>query len=237
MLINAEQLKREAAPFGIELDAVAIERFDSYAKLLVEWNKKINLTAITEPEAIVTRHFADSLSFFSAAKPQDKASLIDIGSGAGFPGMPIKIVRPDMQVTLLDGTNKRITFLSEVARELGLQVNAIHSRAEEAAVKAELREKFDLATARAVAELRLLGEYCLGFVKVGGALIAMKGKLTEQEVADAQHCLSVMGGKIDGSRTLLLADSSERTLLTVKKSSQTPTEYPRCSAKIAKKPL
>lgn len=237
MLINAEQLKRECAPFGIELDAVAIERFDSYAKLLVEWNKKINLTAITEPDAIVTRHFADSLSFFNAAKPQDKASLIDVGSGAGFPGMPIKIVRPDMQVTLLDGTNKRITFLSEVARELGLEVNAIHARAEEAAVKPELRERFDLATARAVAELRLLGEYCLGFVKVGGSLVAMKGKLTEQEVADAQHCLSVMGGKVDGTHTLLLADSSERTLLKVKKSSQTPTGYPRCSAKIAKKPL
>lgn len=237
MLINAEQLKRECAPFGIELDAVAIERFDSYARLLVEWNKKINLTAITEPDGIVTRHFADSLSFFTAAKPQDKACLIDVGSGAGFPGMPIKIVRPDMQVTLLDGTNKRITFLGEVARELGLEVNAIHARAEEAAVKPELRERFDLATARAVAELRLLGEYCLGFVKVGGSLVAMKGKLTEQEVADAQHCLSVMGGKVDGTHTLLLADSSERTLLTVKKSSQTPTGYPRCSAKIAKKPL
>lgn len=237
MLINAEQLKRECAPFGIELDALAIERFDRYANLLVEWNKKINLTAITEPEAIVTRHFADSLSFFLAAQPHDNASLIDVGSGAGFPGMPVKIVRPDMSVTLLDGTNKRITFLSEVARELGLEVNALHSRAEEAAVKADLRESFDFATARAVAELRLLGEYCLGFVKVGGALIAMKGKLSEQEIADAQHCLSVMGGEIDGSHTLLLADSSERTLLTVKKSSQTPTEYPRCSAKIAKKPL
>ncbi len=237
MLISAEQLKRECAPFGIEPDAVAIERFDSYAKLLVEWNKRINLTAITEPDAIVTRHFADSLSFFAATKPQDNASLIDVGSGAGFPGMPIKIIRPDMDITLLDGTNKRITFLSEVAGQLGLEVNAIHARAEEAAARAELREKFDYATARAVAELRLLGEYCLGFVKVGGSLVAMKGKLTDQEVADAQHCLSVMGGKVEGTHTLLLADSSERTLLTVKKTSQTPTEYPRCSAKIAKKPL
>ena len=210
-------------------------KFEQYEQLLRDWSSKMNLVAPSTLNEIQTRHIADSAQLADIL-PRD-VNIADMGSGAGFPGMPIKIVRPDMQVTLLDGTNKRITFLSEVARELGLQVNAIHSRAEEAAVKAELREKFDLATARAVAELRLLGEYCLGFVKVGGALVAMKGKLTEQEVADAQHCLSVMGGKIDGSHTLLLADSSERTLLTVKKSSQTPTEYPRCSAKIAKKPL
>ncbi len=237
MLISPEQLKRECAPFEIELDEVAIERFDAYAQLLVEWNKKMNLTGITEPQAMVTRHFADSLSFFLAAKPRQGASLIDVGSGAGFPGMPIKIVRPDMAITLLDGTNKRIGFLSEVAAQLGLKVNALHARAEEAAVKPELREQFDFATARAVAELRLLGEYCLGFVKVGGELIAMKGRLTEEEIADAENCLRVMGGKIEGSQSLLLADSSERTLLNVRKISQTPTEYPRCSAKIAKKPL
>ena len=237
MIILADQLKRECEPFGEEPDALAIERFDAYARLLLEWNQKINLTAITDPSAVVTRHFADSLSFFLAAQPRHGDNLIDVGSGAGFPGLPIKIVRPDMAVTLLDGTNKRITFLKEVAAQLGLEVEAVHARAEEAASQSAWRERFDYATARAVAERRLLGEYCLGFVKVGGTLVAMKGKLSEREVSDALRCLSVMGGEASGRRALFLADGSERTLFSVKKLSQTPTEYPRCSAKIAKKPL
>ncbi len=236
-MISLDRLKFECEEFGIEIDALAGERFDTYARLLVEWNEKINLTAITEPDLIVTRHFADSLSFFKAVRPDSGASLIDVGSGAGFPGMPIKIVRNDIKVTLLDSTNKRISFLREVASELGLEIDAVHLRAEEGAVKPELREHFDLACARAVAQLRVLSEYCLGFVKVGGSFIAMKGKLTEAELNEAANAISVMGGKIDSCTSLLLSDSSERNLLTVKKTSQTPTQYPRCSAKIAKKPL
>lgn len=236
-MINLDKLKLECEPFGIELDSLACERFDAYARLLVEWNEKINLTAITEPDLIVTRHFADSLSFFKAANPQACASLIDVGSGAGFPGMPIKIARNDMSVTLLDSTNKRIAFLQEVAEKLGLEINAVHSRAEEAAVKPELREQFDFATARAVAQLRVLSEYCLGFVKVGGNFVAMKGKLTDEELNEAKNAISVMGGKIAERTILELSDSSERNLLTINKISQTPTQYPRCSAKMAKKPL
>lgn len=236
-MIILDKLKFECEPFGVELDSLACERFDAYARLLVEWNEKINLTAITEPDLIVTRHFADSLSFFKAANPQEYASLIDVGSGAGFPGMPIKIARNDMSVTLLDSTNKRIAFLQEVASTLGIEVNAVHSRAEEAAVKPELREQFDFATARAVAQLNVLSEYCLGFVKVGGSFVAMKGKLTDEELTEAKNAISVMGGKIAERTVLELSDSSERSLLTINKISQTPTQYPRCSAKMAKKPL
>lgn len=237
MFIPADKLKGELEPLGIELTAEAAERFDTYARLLVEWNRKMNLTAITEPEQIVTLHFADSATFFAAAQPARGASLIDVGSGAGFPGLPVKILRPDMHVTLIDGTGKRIVFLKEAAAQLDLEVEAIHTRAEEAAVKPQLREQFDFATARAVAQLRLLAEYCLGFVKVGGRFIAMKGRLTDGEVADAQRAIAVMGGRLGDRRTLNLSDSSERNLLCIEKISQTPSEYPRCSAKIAKKPL
>lgn len=237
MIINAEQLKKECEQFEIELDSVAIDRFDRYAELLIEWNQKINLTAITEPSAIVTRHFSDSLSFFLAAKPKDGATLIDVGSGAGFPGLPIKIVRNDMGVTLLDGTNKRITFLSEVSKELGLEVTAVHSRAEEAAADAQFREEFDFATARAVAAMQVLSEYCLGFVKVDGQFIALKGQIGNDELELAANAIETMGGRIDRNLSLNLADGSTRTLVCVKKISQTPTAYPRRSAKIAKFPL
>lgn len=237
MTINAEQLKKECEQFEIELDSVAIDRFDRYAELLIEWNQKINLTAITEPSAIVTRHFSDSLSFFLAAKPKDRATLIDVGSGAGFPGLPIKIARNDMDVTLLDGTNKRITFLSEVSKELGLEVATIHARAEEAAVDSKLRESFDFATARAVAAMRVLSEYCLGFVKVDGQFIALKGQIGNDELDLSANAIKTMGGRIDRNLALNLADGSTRTLVCVKKISQTPTTYPRRSAKIAKFPL
>ncbi len=237
MIINADKLRRECAALGIDVDTLAVERLDRYAELLIEWNKRMNLTGITDPDAIVTRHFADSASFFAAANPDNGASVIDVGSGAGFPGMVIKILRPDMAVTLLDATNKRITFLQAVADELGISLCATHARAEDAAVKSDYREKFDFATARAVAELRVICEYCLGFVKIGGEFIAMKGQLSGDEISSAQSAIRTMGGKSDEITHLTLADGSERQLLTVKKISQTPTKYPRPSAQIAKKPL
>ncbi len=237
MIIDINRLKRECADFGVEIDDLAAERFDCYARILIEWNQKMNLTAITEPNAVVTRHFADSLTFLSVAEPKQNARLIDVGSGAGFPGLALKIARPDMDITLLDGTNKRITFLNAAAEKLGLTVNALHSRAEEAAVKPEHREKYDFAVARAVAAMNLLSEYCLGFVKVGGKFIAMKGPSAEDELKAAQNAIKIMGGKSAGATSLTLADGSERCILTVKKMSATPTGYPRVSAKIAKKPL
>ncbi len=237
MIINAEKLRRECADFAVEVDSLAVERFDKYAQLLIEWNKKMNLTGITEPDAVVTRHFADSASFFAAAKPDSSASIIDVGSGAGFPGMVIKILRPDMSVTLLDATNKRISFLQTVAAELGLELDAVHSRAEDAAALPRFRERFDFATARAVAELRVLCEYCLGFVKIGGVLVAMKGQLGEDEIAAAMASIRTMGARAGDITALSLADGSERRLMSIKKISQTPTKYPRPSAQISKKPL
>ncbi len=236
MIINADKLKRECATFNIEVDSLAVERLNRYAELLIDWNSRMNLTGITEPDGIVTRHFADSASFFAAASPSQSASIIDVGSGAGFPGMVIKILRPDMQVTLLDATNKRITFLQAVADELSLELNALHGRAEDVA-KGALRESFDFATARAVAELRVLSEYCLGFVKVGGELVAMKGQLSGDEISAAQSAIITMGGKQGDIHRLTLSDGSERCLLGIKKISHTPTKYPRPSAQISKKPL
>ena len=236
-MIDLNKLSAECSAFGVTPDKLALERLDRYAELLVEWNQKMNLTAITEPDAIVTRHFADSASFFAAVNPNQSAKLIDVGSGAGFPGMVLKILRPDMNITLLDATNKRITFLSAVAEDLGLTIEALHSRAEDAVAKPQYRQQYDFATARAVAELRVLSEYCLGFVKVGGTFVAMKGQLSDEELTSAANSIGVMGGKKEAVKTLTLADGSERCLLTVKKISQTPTKYPRCSAQMSKKPL
>ena len=236
-MIDFNQVIAQCAPFGIEPDKVALERLDRYAELLVEWNGRMNLTGITDPQGIVTRHFADSASFFAAVSPQTGAKVIDVGSGAGFPGMVLKILRPDLRVTLLDATNKRIGFLSAVAEDLGLDIEALHSRAEDAASKPQYRAAYDYSTARAVAELRLLAEYCLGFVKTGGCFVAMKGQLTDEELQSAANAIHIMGGKKEGIKQLALADGSERCLLTVKKISQTPPKYPRKPADISKQPL
>lgn len=237
MTVNTEQLKRECAAFGVELTDEMCERFDIYAATLIEWNEKMNLTAIADPSRIVTRHFADSLTFFTVAQPSKSASLIDVGSGAGFPGLALKIVRPDLDITLLDGTMKRITFLNDAASRMGLAVNAVHARAEEAAVKPQMREKYDFAAARAVAAMNVLAEYCLGFVKPGGLFIAMKGPSAKGECTDAEAAIAKMGGNLGEIKQLFLSDGSERALVTVKKVVPTPTGFPRVSAKIAKKPL
>ena len=150
----------------IKLDDESIERFRRYAELLVEWNEKMNLTAITDPDGIAVKHFADCLSIFKYADIENGASVIDVGTGAGFPGVVMKIARPDSKLTLLDSLAKRITFLDELCKELGIEVKTIHSRAEDGAVK--LREQYDVAVARAVANMRVLSEYCMPYVKVGG---------------------------------------------------------------------
>lgn len=237
MTINRTLLSDHAQSFGVTLDADALDRFELYARLLLEWNKKFNLTAITEPDAVVIRHFVDSLLFFTAVNPSLGDSLIDVGSGAGFPGIPVKIARPDMKITLLDSTNKRITFLNEVSSQLGLDVTAVHSRAEDAAQLPELREKFDFATARAVAHMRELSEYCLGFVKVGGQFVALKGPSVDTELLESKRALTLLGGEIADCAQKNLPDSSTRTLVVINKRSQTPTAYPRKGAKIAKFPL
>ena len=236
-MIDKEDLRKGAESFGLALDETALDRFDRYAEALAETNKHLNLTAITDPEGIVTKHFLDSLSVLSVYSPKRSARCIDIGTGAGFPGSTLLIARPDLQMTLLDGTQKKLHFVEETLQSMGLYAKILHSRAEEAGQRSEYREQFDLATARAVANLRELSEYCLPFVKVGGTFIAMKSQKTEEEIAEAANAIHLLGGRIDTIHTFSLRDAGERTLILIKKVSQTPPKYPRPSAKIAKQPL
>lgn len=236
-MIDKEDLRKGAESFGLSLDETALDRFDRYAEALAETNKHLNLTAITDPEGIVTKHFLDSLSMLSVYSPKRSARCIDIGTGAGFPGSTLLIARPDLQMTLLDGTQKKLHFVEETLQSMGLYAKILHSRAEEAGQRSEYREQFDLATARAVANLRELSEYCLPFVKVGGTFIAMKSQKTEEEIAEAANAIHLLGGRIDTIHTFSLRDAGERTLILIKKVSQTPPKYPRPSAKIAKQPL
>ncbi len=235
--ISKDSLKIIAAKYGVELDEKALDRFDCYAKLLAEWNEKINLTAITDPQGITVKHFADSLAVLGFVDIPSGAKLIDVGTGAGFPGAALLIARPDLKLTLLDSTAKKLNVVANILDKLGLDAEILHSRAEEAGKSAKYREKFDFATARAVAELRTLSEYCLPFVKTGGSFISMKGSRTDEEIADAEKAISILGGKIDSVNRFVLEDAGERSIIITKKVRQTPTKYPRQSGKIAKSPL
>lgn len=222
---------------GIEIDETAAKRLQKYAQMLTEWNEKINLTAITDPEGIVIKHFLDSALLLCHTDLKEGVRVIDVGTGAGFPGMVLKILRPEIDLTLLDGLNKRLIFLNEVAKELGLEVKTVHLRAEEAGRKEEFRERFDLATARAVAELRTLYEYCLPLCKKGGVFIAMKGPSAEEEFGNAKKAKGILGGGETVIKTETLTGEETRTFVITKKISQTPPKYPRQSAKITKMPL
>lgn len=219
----------------IELDGKALERLSRYAELLVEWNEKINLTAITDPEGIAVKHFADCLTIFKYADIPTGAEVIDIGTGAGFPGVVMKIARPDIKLTLMDSLQKRINFLDTLCAELGLEVETVHSRAEE--VKSGMREHYDIAVARAVANMRVLSEYCLPYVKVGGSFIAMKGATAAEEAEGAKKGIALLGGEIKRLDCFSLGEHGDRGIITVKKISQTPTKYPRNAGKISKQPL
>ncbi len=223
--------------FGLEPDQKAIERLNLYGNLLLEWNEKINLTAITEPEEVVVKHFYDCLLFLKNVDLPTGASVIDVGTGAGFPGIVLKIARPDIKLTLLDSLNKRINFLNEVLKALNLEAETIHARAEEGGQNKLLREKFDFATARAVARLNVLSEYCMPFVKVGGHFVALKGPAAKQEAEEAQKAISLLGGEKPKIICENLTEDEQRCFCIIKKISQTPTKYPRNSAKISKQPL
>jgi 16S rRNA (guanine527-N7)-methyltransferase len=230
-------LKDGASHFGAELNQTQLEQFSAYAGLLVEWNEKINLTSITDEEGITVKHFIDSLSV--AGYIRGGESLIDVGTGAGFPGIPLKIARENLKVTLLDSLDKRVKYLNEVVAQLKLKnIQAVHGRAEDFGVNPVYREKFDIAIARAVSELAVLCEYCLPFVKVGGSFIAMKGPDIEQELQDAQKAISVLGGEfIKTDRFTLPNSSMDRTLVIIKKCRHTPPGYPRKSGKPTKSPI
>ncbi|MBR2715819.1 MAG: 16S rRNA (guanine(527)-N(7))-methyltransferase RsmG [Ruminococcus sp.] len=231
-------LKEQAQLSDIKLDDNQIELLTRYYELLIEWNEKMNLTALTEPTDVALKHFCDSILLLKYVSIPEKSSLIDVGTGAGFPSVPIKIVRPDIKLCLLDSLNKRLVFLKEVVDSLGLyNVDIIHSRAEDGAKKKELREQFDFATSRAVAQLNILSEYCLPYVKLGGAFLAMKGKYSEEEITNAKSAIKTLGGKCEKVTKYELSDSSQRTIINIKKLNSTDKRYPRNSSKIKSKPL
>lgn len=240
-MIDKELLKNACAQVGVEVDAVAADKLDTYAALLVEWNQKMNLTAITDPTDMVIKHFADSLAA-APLLPDGAFSLIDVGTGAGFPGVPLAILRPDCKLTLLDSLNKRLIFLDAVCKALGIQAELVHLRAEEGGRNPKYRDTFDVATARAVGGLPLLCEYCLPYVKKGGCFLALKGPTGEEEAERSASAIKKLGGSTREVRKFLLpADSkgetAERQIYLIDKIVATPTAFPRPTAKIAKNPL
>lgn len=237
MFISKDLLLSGAAEYGVTLSDEAVERFDIYARLLVERNKVMNLTAITESDEIVKKHFVDSLSLLSVVDIPENAKVIDVGTGAGFPGIPLMIARPDLRMTLLDSTRKRLGFIEEVSHETSLEPELLHSRAEDAGKNENYRERYDLATARAVSNLRDLSEYCLPFVKKGGVFAPMKSAKADEEITQAKKAIHILGGRIEKKVSFDIGDVGSRTVIIIKKISQTPTKYPRPSAKMAKFPI
>ena len=235
---HIEKIADRCAEFGAVIDGEIAKRLNLYGNLLLEWNEKINLTAITEPEDVLYKHFYDCILFFKSITPEKGARIIDVGTGAGFPGMVLKIVRPDIEVTLLDSLNKRLVFLNEVISELGLGgISTLHMRAEDAGQSALHREKYDIACARAVAALPALMEYCLPLVKRGGSFVAMKGANAEEEMSRSLNAARLLGADKPTIICETLTGNEQRAFIIAKKISQTPTKYPRKPAEISKKPL
>lgn len=209
------------------------EKFDIYMKLLLEWNQKINLTAITEPSEITTKHFLDSLS--CARYISHGAGVVDVGTGAGFPGIPLKIERPDISLTLMDSLNKRINFLKEVCSQINIKADCVHIRAEDAGKDKAYREKFDVAVSRAVANLTVLSEYCLPLVTKGGIMLAMKGKDIQDELDEAMPMIKELGGTVKGVEPYTIEGTDiTHSIVIIEKTASTPPKYPRIAAKIKK---
>lgn len=236
-MLNRKLLENTIKQFNLGLDDEAFSRLDCYAEMLVETNKSFNLTAITEPDEVTVKHFADSLSVFGFADIPTGAKIIDVGTGAGFPGLVLQLFRPDLKLCFLDSLQKRLTFIENVLNKTGISAEVVHMRAEDAGREKELRESFDFATARAVAGLDVLCEYCLPFVKQGGLFIALKSLDAEEEIEKAAAAITALGGKIEGNFVFDLVENTPRRIVEIKKISQTPTEYPRSSKKITKSPI
>lgn len=240
-LIEYSHFSKLFSDNGMKISEEVYGRLDRYADMLCVTNEKMNLTAITDPEGISVKHMYDSIYPFELFKPAEGASLIDVGTGAGFPSVPLKIYRPDIRLTLLDSLNKRVRFLQEISDELGLGAECIHGRAEETGrfIKSgnPLRESFDIATARAVANLRELCEYCLPFVKVGGYFAALKGRDARDELENAERAIGILGGELSEVFEYSLPNGDERALIIVRKIKPTPNKYPRNSGQMKKKEL
>lgn len=236
---DTTQFCKDLAQLQVELSDQQIEQFLRYYELLIEWNEKINLTAITEYEDVMKKHFIDSISLIKAFDINRSCDVIDVGTGAGFPGLALKIAYPNLNVTLLDSLNKRIQFLNIVIEDLGLEnIKTIHGRAEDFAKPALLREKFDLCVSRAVANLSTLSEYCLPFVKVGGQFISYKSEKIAEETETAGKAICLLGGKIEKQVEFQLPESDiYRNLFVIKKVKSTPGKYPRKAGLPSKDPI
>lgn len=234
-MIDRERMRKTASEYEIDLSERQLEQLETYAQMLVDWNQRMNLTSITQPEEIEVKHFLDCM--LAARLIGEEDTVADVGTGAGFPGVVIKIMRPECEVTLIDSLEKRLNFLSEVGKTIGLGMNYIHSRAEDAGHAKGLREAFSVTTARAVAQLNVLSEYCLPMTAVGGRLIAMKGRSAADEAANALNAISILGGEISKEINHTLPDGSERQIIIIDKKSATPEKYPRRAKAITSKPL
>lgn len=236
---DASQFIQDLKELGVSLTDKQIEQFLIYYELLTEWNSFMNLTAITEYEDVLKKHFVDSVSLIQAVDVRKELTLIDVGTGAGFPGLALKIAYPELKVTLLDSLQKRIQFLDAVIEKLGLEgIETIHGRAEDFAKPQKLRESFDLCVSRAVANLSTLSEYCLPFVKVGGYFIPYKSEKIAQEKEEAEKALKLLGGKFERQVEFMLPSSDiYRNLFVIKKVKETPKKFPRKAGLPAKEPI
>lgn len=236
-----DRLNRELNKFSIILENSQINQFYQYYELLDEWNKVMNLTAITDQNEVITKHFVDSLALVKAMGEisTKEYKIIDIGTGAGFPGIPLKIAFPQLKITLMDSLNKRIKFLNEVIEQLGLkEITAVHSRAEDLGRDKDYREKYDLSVSRAVANLSTLSEYCMPFVKPGGFFISYKSGKIEEELSSAKHAIFLLGGKVNRIESFTLDGAeAERTLIKIEKVSEISKKYPRKAGVPGKEPL
>ena len=234
-----DEMKQAAEGYGLSLTEQQLGQFNRYYELLIAWNENINLTAITEPHEVAVKHMIDSLTAYREELFPAGASVIDVGTGAGFPGLPLKIFCPGIHLTLMDSLNKRVKFLQTVVGELGLtDVECIHARAEEGARSRLYREQFDIAVSRAVARLPILCEYCMPFVRRGGYFLALKGAQYQEEADEAKKAIKVMGGSSTEIRTVSLPGLADlRAIVEIHKTMPTPKTYPRKAGTPAKKPI
>ena len=231
-----KQLIDYANTLNINISREKADLLYKYMELLLEWNEKINLTAITNQHEIILKHFIDSLSINKYVK--DKEYVMDVGTGAGFPGIPLKIINDEINFTLVDSLNKRINFLEDVKEKLGIKkLELIHSRVEDLAKNKAYREKADIVVSRAVASLRVLVEYMIPFVKVNGYCICMKGSNINDEINDSKKAIDILGGKLEKVDNLILPENLERNILVIKKIKETPLKYPRKAGIPSKQPL
>lgn len=239
MEYNTDKFKSGLSDLGIELTEKQIDQFLTYYEMLVEKNKVMNLTAITEFDEVIEKHFLDSLSLIKVKDLNNRTNVLDLGTGAGFPGIPLKIAFPELNITLMDSLNKRILFLQDVINELGLtDIEAVHGRAEEAARNKKYREKHDLCVSRAVANISTLSEYCLPFVKVGGQFISYKSGNIDEELDSAKKGIKILGGTITDVHKFDLGENKQgRSFVIIDKNQPTPKTYPRKAGTPSKNPL